>query len=639
MNKNIWSLITLSQQYRNSGIMRRIQILSVYFVLSLIAISIVSPATFSEGAEDIPPLTMPATNPNPDAHIDVFERLEREKQEGYLKGKIEIIEDNYYFTTKQGFDYIHLEGSPSDIGYYHGLLLWEKIERGMASYAFLTEMRYDLNWDMCRVQGATYWPNIPAEYQLEIDGIVRGCAEKNARNPDGEVIDRFDIVAYNSIWDIWWRSSYIRNIIPIPLFQTDTIHHCSGFVATGDITTDGGFVICQSLWMPYHLPPSHGVFADIVPEAGHRILMELQAGMIWSGTEWYLNDAGLVVGETTLGDAPYQWLNTPAFVRIRQAIQYASSIDEFANIMTTNTNGAYCGDYVICDAETNEAGIVELGSHTYEVWKTDNGFHGSCNYPWDPEVRAEMEEPEGWDHGCYPRYMRLEQISQKYEGNINCEIAKRTLGDHWDMVEEKENKCHWTLCGHVENATGYPHGSLDGKTTNRTMTLNHETWARYGHSCGEDFIAADHAKNNPDYAYPNLRDMIAQPWTTFGFLEPITITVLDKNGEPVEGAQIAFENCADGYLHEGITGPGGMYHHPYFQTGTYNITARNGEFRGTIYVEFNQVNTLEISLTDKSDDDSHSSETQTTFVIVGLIIAGLLFVAIYRKSQKKPEQD
>ncbi len=617
-------------------IMKRFQALLISIAIFIIISSNIFINSTAEDIDSIPPLTMPPTIPNPNAHIDVFERLAIEKQEGYLKDKNEIIEDNFYFTTKQGFDFVHLEGSPSEIGYNHGLLLWEKIERGMASYAFLTEMRYDLTWDMCRAQGATYWPNIPAEYQQEIDGIATGCWEKSARNPDGNVMDRYDIIAYNAMWDIWWRSSYIRSFIPISSLETEPIHHCSGFVANGDYTDDGGFVITQSLWMPYHLPPSHGVFVDIIPESGNRILMELQAGMIWSGTEWYLNDKGLVVGETTLGDAPYQWMNTPAFVRIRQAVQYADSIDEFANIMITNTNGAYCGDYLICDAKSNEAGIVELGSHRYEVWKSDNGFHGSCNYPWDPDVRAEMEEPEGWDHGCFPRYIRLEQISKKYKGEIDCEIAKRTLGDHWDTVEEKENKYHWTLCGHVENSTGYPHGSLDGKTTNRTMTLNHETWARYGHSCGEDFIAADHAREHPEYAYSNLKDMIARPWTTFGFLEPITIKILDENGEPVEGAEIAFENCADGYLSEGITGPDGTYTHPYFQTGTYNITARKGDYRGTIWVEYNQKNTLEIIISENTDDVGLGSGTTTIIIVFCVvIIVAILVTVVYKKFKNK----
>ena len=105
-------------------------------------------------------------------------------------------------------------------------------------------------------------------------------------------------------------------------------------------------------------------------------------------------------------------------------MQYANNIDEFANIMLTDSNGAYCGDYMVCDAKNNEAAIVELGSYEYEVWRTKSGFHGSCNYPWDPEVRDEMGEVEGWGHSCYPRYFRLEQIHAKYNGHIDIDIAK-----------------------------------------------------------------------------------------------------------------------------------------------------------------------------------------------------------------------
>jgi hypothetical protein len=404
------------------------------------------------------------------------------------------------------------------------------------------------------------------------------------------------------------------------------VDHCSGFVANGDYTKDGGFVMCQSLWMPYYLSPAHAVFADIKPQSGNRMLIELQAGMIWSGTEFYMNEAGLVVGETTLGDAPYQWLNVPAFVRIRKAVQYANTIDDFANIMLTDTNGAYCGDYMVCDAKNNEAGIIELGSYEYELWRSDNGFHGSCNFPWDPEVRAEMNEPGGWDHGCYPRYYRLAQIAAKYKGEIDSWTAQRALGDHWDTVEEKENKYHWTLCGHVENASGYPHGSLDGKVANRSMVLNHEIWARFGHSCGEDFDAAQHAKDCPDYAYENLRDMIAMPWTTFGFLEPVVVNVKDRYGAPVPNAQIVFENCADHYLAEGYTDADGNYRFDYFQTGTYNITARNEEdsLRGTIRVDFNSQTTFEILITEPSAEKGFSPGP----VLAGAVLAFVLIAAV-----------
>jgi len=615
------------------------KILSILLVILIFMSADISYNSSAEEPDDIYPLTVPVLETNIDAHIDVFERLEKEKKDGYLADKVEDFGDNYYYTTKRSFEYIHLEGSSYDIGYNHARLLWEKIERGIDAYAYLTYYRYNMNWDLCRANGRSYWPYVPEEYRQEIDGIVAGCQEMNAKNPDGNTIDRWDIMAYNSMWDIWWRTSPPGNLLWWWPFNADTQaivempHHCSGFVSTGEVTKDGGFVVAQNLWMPYYLAPSHAVFADIVPPDGNRILMELQAGMIWSGTEWYLNSAGLIVAETTLGTGPYRWGNTPAFVRIRKAVQYGDSIASFAQIMLQDSNGAYCGDYLVGDTKNNEVGIVELGSYEYEVWKSTDGFHGSCNYPWDPDVRDEMGEVEGWDHSCYPRYVRLEQIRDKYYGQIDTEIGKRALGDHYDTVEKKVNPYSWTLEGRVENASGYPHGALDGKVTNLTMASNFEVWAKYGFPSGDNFIAADHAQKNPDYAFPNLKDIYSDKWTTFGYLEPLTVKVVDKNGDAVPGAQIAFENCADGYLAEGVTDENGIYYHPYFQTGTYNITARNGDHRGRMNVEFREMNSLEIVLNiDTSASGSRIGGSALTGIGIVIILA-VIVTYVYR--QKK----
>jgi len=105
----------------------------------------------------------------------------------------------------------------------------------------------------------------------------------------------------------------------------------------------------------------------------------------------------------------------------------------------------------------------------------------------------------------------------------------------------------------------------------------------------------------------------------------------------VENAQIAFENCADGYLAEGITDVNGMYHHPYFQTGTYNITAKNGKYRGSLWVEFKEVKTLEIQLKEVTDEGGMSSGAQTTVMVIGLVMVGVMMVALVHKRYKKKE--
>ena len=105
--------------------------------------------------------------------------------------------------------------------------------------------------------------------------------------------------------------------------------------------------------------------------------------------------------------------------------------------MLENSNGAYCGDYLLADSKTNEVAILELGAKTWALERTHNGFLPSCNYPWDPEVAEEMGETQGWDHGCYPRYVRLQQLWEDNKNNITVFKGMEFLSDHYDTREKK----------------------------------------------------------------------------------------------------------------------------------------------------------------------------------------------------------
>ncbi|MCD6382918.1 MAG: carboxypeptidase regulatory-like domain-containing protein [Thermoplasmata archaeon] len=535
-----------------------------------------------------------------------------------------------YMEERDGFLHIKLEGTSREIGYLHGKYLSPLIERGMAAYAHLTELRFGLSWSEVRAQGVLYWPYVEQEYREEIQGIAEGAAEAGARNPLGNRVDWIDVLSYNAIWDIWWRYSSVKKRLPsLPLSDDLPLHHCSAFVATGSATEDGGFVMGQNLWMPYFLIPAHAVFMDLKPPEGHRILMEVTAGMIWSGTEWYINDAALVVAETTLGVGPYQWGGTPSFIRIRKAVQYSDTIDDFVSIMLQNTNGAYSSDYLIADAKTNEVAILELGSEKWALERTTDGFLGSCNYPWDEEVAREMGAPQGWDHSCYPRYVRWKQLSEEYHGRINCYTGMMFLGDHYDTVKGEINPCSHTLCGHVENSSGYPHGSMDGKVVNRTMALRMETWARYGHSCGQPFLVEEHRREHPEYAFDDLIDMIPQPWTTFGVFERLTVEVRDSSGMPVDGAEVHLHSTLTNLTYRFMTDVGGRGYLPYIQTGEYTLEVKSseGEYRDKIVVD--RPTHLTISLHERHEVESFSK------LAVALVILSILFLLALKWRREK----
>jgi hypothetical protein len=51
----------------------------------------------------------------------------------------------------------------------------------------------------------------------------------------------------------------------------------------------------------------------------------------------------------------------PEFMRARKAMQYSSSIDDFARIMQEGNNGGYANTWLVADRKTNEIASLELG--------------------------------------------------------------------------------------------------------------------------------------------------------------------------------------------------------------------------------------------------------------------------------------
>ena len=64
-------------------------------------------------------------------------------------------------------------------------------------------------------------------------------------------------------------------------------------------------VVAHVTWWPLTLAEQTNVMLDIKPEKGHRVLMQSYPGGIESGTDWYQNDAGMVLTETTIRQTPF----------------------------------------------------------------------------------------------------------------------------------------------------------------------------------------------------------------------------------------------------------------------------------------------------------------------------------------------
>jgi hypothetical protein len=428
---------------------------------------------------------------------------------------------------KNGWIYVHLEGSPSDIGYQHGYLLANDIDTTIQALAFYLEHETHRNWQFYRNASKSFlWDKLDREYKDEINGIVEGLRAKN------KAYDSLDITALNAQEELaYYYVPTLDNLTKPGSGLNKAPGNCSAFIATGSYTKDGKIVIGHNNWSSYLVGQHWNVIADIVPKSGHHILMDCIPGYIHSGDDFAISDAGILITETTITQF-YLFDSTgiPEFMRARQASQYGNSIDEVVKIFTTGNNGGYANDWLIGDTKTNEVAKLELGLKDYRVWRSKDTAMIGSNFPSDPKLIREETVFNVNETTSSPnaRKKRLEQlVLVDLKGKIDAESGKQVLGDHLDVLQNKnaDNRC--VVCGHIDEdiegcaewslAPYNPFGAVQGKVTTADMAKNMKIWARMGHPCGADFIGSTFYKLHPEYEWQSkyLTNMLGHPWTEF----------------------------------------------------------------------------------------------------------------------------
>jgi len=426
-------------------------------------------------------------------------------------------------TDVNGWIRLHLEGTPSEIGYGHGFLLANEIVEAVRLSKAYAENVYKRSWSFFReTADELYLPKIPQDQKEEIKGILTGIRRRGVKK-----IDLLDIVAINGLLDSFSYHYWLKSEEKA---QKGPGGHCSAFIATGGTTRNGEIIIAHNTWLGYVLSSTYNVVISIRPSKGNEIIFQSWPGSIQgSGIDWYINSSGLMVTNTTIGGIfTFKEEGTPYFVRARKAIQEAQSIDQWLRNMLRDNNGGDASDWLVGDAKTGEIAWLELGTDHHAIRRTFDGAFIGCNLSLDSEVRTETNfDYNDTSTSSVSRYARWEQLMEQYKGQIDVECAMHFLADHFDCSLNQESPSRGTLCGHVENdqrgwpewecGPNYPAGTVDGKITSTSLALHGNTWARWGKPCGADFHAKDFLTIHPEYSWmqPYLRDLISYPWTLF----------------------------------------------------------------------------------------------------------------------------
>ncbi len=427
---------------------------------------------------------------------------------------------------QNGWIFVRLHGTPAEIGFQHGYLLAPEIEDAQRVIAALYEHDTKHGWNFFRDAAKnTFWPKVEEEYRQELRGITDGL------NAKGVKLDIWDVTALNAWLEFvpyytnWYDKTHGRAAAPVAVAE-----RCSAFVATGSYTRDGRPVIGHNAWTGYMEGQRWNIIFDITPARGHRILMDGYPGLIHSGDDFGINDAGIMITETTISQfrGGFDPDGVPEFVRARKAMQYSESIDDYARIMKEGNNGGYANNWLVADRKTGEIASLELGFKNVNLRRTRDGYFSGSNYPVNEQlIREETDfDPKDMGTSATARRIRWDQLMAENKGKIDLAAGQRFLSDHFDTFESKEDPNERTLCGHIDRSPRgvqpwqpefAPAGAVQAKATTAALAERMVLTASMGHSCGIHFRASEHLAKYPQFGWQksSLRDLPSRPWTEF----------------------------------------------------------------------------------------------------------------------------
>ena len=477
--------------------------------MSRFFLALVPVLAFSFTLAPLVPDDPPKADAKPDAKADA-------KPEAKPDAKsIRQYEKGYRY-TQSGWVVLHIEGEPYARGYQHGQLLATEIAKYITT---LAREQYPKDaaqgWKTVRTLTDTlFLRKLDKEFLEEMKGIADGAADAGAKFDDRR-IDLLDIAAIN----VWQELDTLEQALaatptglegvkftaPVPAKKD----HCSAFAAVGPATADGKIVFGHITMFGLHFGPYVNVWIDCKPTKGHRFAMQGFPGAVWSSQDYYQNDAGILLCETTIDQTPFDPTGEPLTTRARKAIQYGTSIDEVVKILSTKSNGLYANEWLIADIKTNEIAMYELGTKKSKLWRSSKdewfggtkGFYWGCNNAKDLAVRIEAipfngKKPEKEEWEADGRDKAWAAFYEKQKGKIDVDTAKAVF---------------------ASEELALPH-SLDAKITTTALARDLASWATYGPPTGKTWKPTPENRLN----HPGIRALMPHPWTVLTIATPST---------------------------------------------------------------------------------------------------------------------
>ena len=435
---------------------------------------------------------------------------------------------------ENGWKYISIRGEPHERGYAYGYLCANEFKKIQEMLLFFIPETYGMSWEYFVQEINRDFKEMTKhdfhEFFVEMQGIADGL------QAGGTPSSLDEIIAWNFYMSIpYWFSTRSENHVGKEGGGVRSKDKCSAFIAVGnDWTEDGKIVVAHNSFSDFIDGQWSKVILHIHPSKGHRILMQTTPGWIWSGSDFFVTSMGIIGTETTIGGFSVYEKNVPVGYRIRKAMQYGNSLEDYVEMLLKGNSGDYANSWLFGDTETNEILRIELGLKYHNVERTKNGYFIGFNAPYDPQIRnLECNNSGFYDIRRHQgaRRVRLTELMEENKGKLNLEIAQKMIADHYDIYLHKtDHPCSRTVCSHYDlDAREYMsqadrpkpfslHGAVDGAVVDSSLAKQMKIRMRFGNSCGTPFVADDFFKKHIQWRnfQPYIFDRLTQPWTTFG---------------------------------------------------------------------------------------------------------------------------
>jgi len=391
---------------------------------------------------------------------------------------------------KDGWIHLEVAGTPYQIGFAHGRLLRPHFKQVLKVLPFNVAQELKIPYsEYLRDCKQLFDPILDDRewsfVKQELMGIVAGASMKDVT---------YDfLVAWNSF-------------LSMCTYYNKNHGRCSAFIAVGSATKTGEIVMAHNTHSDFATGFLLNVVMRVKPSSPDSVsfLMQCAPGLICSSSDWFLCENGIIGCETTISNLNFvpkfsKSAGVPYYLRIRKAMQFGKSLDDYVEIMSKNSAGDYACTWFLGDINTNEIMMLENGRDHNGVERTHDGIFHASNDAMTSEI-AVLEttavEKYNPDSVTGSRYLRMEYLLfDKYRGKLDITTSKKILADHYDVSQSKYKMGKMNICKHKElekikdssKIYEFLKGTTDGKVVDSTMARKMQFEGRIGSACGRVF--------------------------------------------------------------------------------------------------------------------------------------------------------